>query len=127
MSFERFLPPRKARPPQVSIKRTGAITFDNALAATYGLADVSHAILYYDAAKKLVGVQPARGPKEEGAMRLSHRKRVSSLRARAFFEVYGINLDRTAHYPVRLDTKTGMAVIDLGDVTRRRGPRKRKF
>ena len=127
MPFERFLPPRKAKPPQVSIKRTGAITFDNVLAATFGLADASHAILYYDAAKKLVGVQPARGPKEEGAMKLSHRKRVSSLPRPRLLRGLRHQSRPRAHYPVRLDTKTGMAVIDLGDVTRRRGPRKRKF
>ena len=127
MAFEKFLPPRKAKPPQVSIKRTGTITFDNALAATYGLGKASHAILYFDPARKLVGVKPERDAKDEGAMKLSHRKRVSSLRARAFFEVYGITLDRTAHYPVRHDKESGMAVVDLGDLKRRRGPRKRKL
>jgi len=127
MAFEKFLPPRKVKPPQVSIKRTGTITFDNALAATYGLAKASHAILYFDSAKKLVGVRPARGPKDEGAMKISHRKRVSSVRARSFFEVYGIRLDRTAHYPVRMDEKSGMAVVPIGDLKRRRGPRKRRL
>ena len=126
MAFEKFVPPRKPKPTQVSIKRTGTITFDNALAATYVFTKVSHAILYFDPAKKLVGVRPALDPKDEGAMKLSHRKRVSSLRARAFFEMYGITLDRTAHHPVRYDKESGMAVVDLGDVKRRRGPRKRK-
>lgn len=127
MAFEKFVPPRKAKPVQVSIKRTGTISFDTALAATYGLTKVSHALLYYDAGKKLVGVKPTRDPKDEGAMKLTHRRRVSSLRARAFFEVYGIRLERTAHYPVKHDKDAGMAVIHLGDVKRRRGPRKRKL
>jgi len=126
MAFEKFVPPRKAKPPQVSIKRTGTITFDNSLAAVYGLAKVSHAILYFDPARKLVGVKPVRDPKDEGAMKISHRKRVSSLRARAFFEVYGIKLERTAHYPVKHDREAGMAVVDLSDLKRRRGPRKRR-
>ena len=126
MAFEKFVPPRKPKPPQVSLKRTGAITFDNAFAATFGLAKASHAIIYFDPARKLVGVKPARDPKDEGAMRISHRKRVCSLRARSFFEVYGIELVRTTHYPVALDKDGTMALVDLAEVKRRRGPRKRK-
>ena len=127
MAFEKFVPPRKAKPDQVSIKRTGTITFDIALAATCGLTKVGHAILYFDSAKKLIGVKPTRDPKDEGAIKLTHRKRVASLRARAFFEVYGIRLERTAHYPVRHDKSSGMAVVDIADIKRRRGPRKRRL
>ncbi len=126
MPFEKFVPPRKPKPPQVSLKRTGTITFDNAFAATFGLVKASHAIIYYDPARKLIGVKPARDPKDEGAMRISHRKRVCSLRARSFFEVYGIKLERTAHYPVALDREGAMALVELGGVKRRRGPRKRR-
>ncbi len=127
MAFEKFVPPRKPKPPQVSLKRTGTITFDNAFAGTFGLAKASHAIIYFDPTRKLVGVKPARDPKDEGAMRISHRKRVCSLRARSFFEVYGITLDRTAHYPVKLDKDGAMALVDLADAKRRRGPRKRRL
>jgi len=126
MAFEKFVPPRKVKPDQVSIKRTGTISFDVALAATFGLAKVGHAILYFDPTRKLIGVKPTRDPKDEGAMKITHRKRVSSLRARAFFEMYGITLERTAHYPVSHDRGAGMAVVDIGDVRRRRGPRKRR-
>src|SRR5208337_673839 len=100
MSFEKFVPPRKQKPPQVSIKRTGTITFDNALAGAFGLGRASHVILYFDAGKKLIGVKAAHDGREEGAMKLSHRKRVSSVRARAFFETFGIRLDRISRCPV---------------------------
>ena len=126
MVFEKFIPPRKQKPPQVSIKRTGTITLDNALADDVGLADVSHVTLYFDTAKKLVGVKPAQDSKEEGAMKLSHRKRVSSVRARAFFETYGGKLERTNRCDVSLDGHGDMVVIDLGEVKRRRGPRRKK-
>ena len=77
MAFEKFVPPRKPKPPQVSIKRTGTITFDNALAATYGFTKVSHAILYFDPAKKLVGVRPALDPKARGIACNNRNGRVS--------------------------------------------------
>ncbi len=125
MAFEKFVPPRKAKPDQVSIKRAGTIAFDTALAGAFGLTKVSHAILFFDPGRKLIGVKPTRNPKDEGAMKLTHRKRVTSLRARAFFETYGIRIDRVARYPVKREKDSGMAVISLGDLKRRRGPRKR--
>jgi hypothetical protein len=125
MGFERFVPPRKVKPPQVSIKRTGTITFDNPLAVGFGLGKTSYVILFFDAGKKLVGIRPAQDSKEEGAMKLSHRKRVSSVRARAFFDTYGITLDRTNRCPVMPEKENGMVVIDLAEIRRRRGPRKK--
>jgi len=126
MSFEKFIPPRKEKPPQVSIKRTGTITFDKTLAGTYGLGRASHVILYFDPSKKLIGVRAAQDGREEGAMKLSHRKRVSSVRARAFFETFGINVDRTSRCPVAHAKEDGMAVIDVGGVKRRRGSRRKQ-
>ena len=126
MPFEKFVPPRRQKPPQVSIKRTGTITFDAGFAGTLGLSKVGHVTLYFDPAKKLVGVRPAPDPKEEGALKLSHRKRVSSVRARSFFETYGITLTVTQKYPVQHDKDAGMAVISMGEIKRRRGPRRKR-
>lgn len=125
MGFEKFVPPRRQRPPQVSIKKTGTVTFDMNWVSVHGLDKVNYVTLYFDPAHKLLGVRPANDAKEEGALRISHRKRVSSVRARQLFEVYGLNLDKTARFPVHFDEEQGMAVVSLGDVKRRRGPRKR--
>jgi hypothetical protein len=127
MPFEKFVPPRREKSFQVSIKRTGTISFDKSYATTAGLAKASHVILYFDPSKKLVGVKAARDAKEDGALKLSHRQRVSSVRARSFFDHYGIALERTLRFPVRHDDEAGMAVIELSDVKRRRGPRKRRL
>jgi len=127
MPFERFVPPRRQKSPQVSIKRTGTISFDKTYAASVGLAKATHVVLYFDPSRKLVGVKPARDAKEEGALKLSHRQRVSSVRARPFFEHYGISLERTSRFPVRHDDGEDMAVIELSEVKRRRGPRKRRI
>ena len=125
MGFEKFVPPRRQRPPQVSIKKTGTVTFDMSWVTAHGLDKVNHVILYFDPAHKLLGVRPAADAKEDGALRLSHRKRVSSVRARQLFEAYGLKLDRTAKFPVSFDPDQGMAVVSLEEVKRRRGPRKR--
>ncbi len=124
MAFEKFVPPRKQRLPQVSIKRTGTITFDKPFAASFGLDKAGYVTLHFDATRKLVAVKPA-DAKEEGAMKLSHRKRVSSVRARAFFEWAAIRLERTSRYPVAHEKDGGMVVIDLAEVKRRPGRRRR--
>lgn len=125
MGFEKFVPPRRQRPPQVSIKKTGTITFDMSWISTHAFDKVNYVTLYFDPAHKLLGVRPTNDAKEEGALRLSHRKRVSSVRARLLFEAYGLKLERTARFPVRFDEEEGMAVVSLEEVKRRRGPRKR--
>ena len=124
MPFERFIPPARQRPPQVSIKRTGTITFYKAWMAAHGMGNASHVILFFDPARKLVGVRGARDSREEGAMKLTHRKRVSSVRARPFFEKYRIKLDRTTRYPVSHDRGSAMAIIDLRGAKRRAGRRR---
>ncbi|MEW6337698.1 MAG: hypothetical protein ACOY3Y_13945 [Acidobacteriota bacterium] len=120
MAFEKFVPPRRNAPPRVSIKRTGTITFDLATAAHFGLDGATHVTLYFDAVRKFVGVRRAE-PREEGALRLSHRKRVCSVRAKAFFETFRLSLERTARYPVSFDAGAAMAVIELTEVRRRPG------
>jgi hypothetical protein len=125
MPFEKFIPPDRQRPPQVSIKRTGTITFYKSWMAAHGLGKASHVVLFFDPAKKLVGVKSARDGKEEGAMKLTHRKRVSSVRARSFFERYRIKLEHTTRYPVSHDRVAAMAIIDLRQAKRRPGRRRR--
>jgi len=127
MPFEKFVPPRRQKSPQVSIKKTGTISFDKAYAASIGLGDATHVVLFFDPQKKLVGVKRAKDPREDGAVKLSHRQRVSSVRARSFFEHYGISLEATRRFPVRQDEGERMAVIEMLEVKRRRGPRKRKL
>lgn len=127
MAFEKFVPPRRQKSPQVSIKSTGTISFDKAYAASLGFGDASHVLLFFDPQKKLIGVKRAKSPRDEGALKLSHRKRVSSVRARSFFEHYGISLETTRRFPVRYEPNDEMAVIEIQEIKRRRGPRKRNL
>ncbi len=124
MSFEKFIPPDREKPPQVSIKRTGTITFYKTWMAAHGLGKTSHVLLFFDPSRKLVGVKAARDGREEGAMKLTQRKRVCSVRARQFFEKYRIALERTSRYPLAHDKGTAMAVIDLRGLKRRPGRRR---
>jgi len=123
MPFEKFVPPRKLRGGQVSIKSTGTIALDSAFATAFGFHKVSYVTLHFDAARRMVGLRPETDPREEGALKLSHRTRVSSVRARAFFEAFGLKIERTSRYPVAFDRDENMAVIVLEGMKRKRGPR----
>jgi hypothetical protein len=123
--FEKFIPPQKTKTPRVSIKRTGTIAFDATAVVAFGLAGVPGVALYFDPTRKLIGVKAMANLKEEGALRLTHRKRVSSVRARLFFESYGIPLLETYRLVATLERESGMIVLDLSDVKRRPGRRKK--
>jgi len=125
MSFEKFIPKRKLKGAQVSIKSTGTISLDSAFAAAFGFAKVSHVTLHFDTTRKMVGVRPEADPRAEGAMRLTHRTRVSSVRARAFFESFGMKIERTMRYPIAFDADESMAVIALEGMKRKRGPKRK--
>jgi hypothetical protein len=123
MSFEKYVPLRTQRAAQVSIKKTGTISLDSAFARAFGFQKVNYVTLHFDAARKLVGVKPEANSKEEGAIKLSHRTRVSSVRARAFFEAFGMKIESTMRYPIAFDPDDSMAVIALEGMKRKRGPR----
>jgi hypothetical protein len=124
--FEKFIPPRKTRAPQVSLKRTGTITFDATAVEAFSLAKISAVSLYFDPSRSLAGVKAAADPREEGALRLTHRKRVSSVRARQFFEVYGIPLTQNRTLPATYDRDDDMIVLDLAEVRRHQDRPKKK-
>lgn len=125
MPFEKFIPARKQKPPQASLKRTGTISLDIGFTRQFGLAEARAVTLYFEAQKRLIGIRSA-DPKEEGAMRLSHRSRVASVRARPFFQAYGITLEKTTHVPLSFDEAEGMIVIPLPSGGRRPRGRPRK-
>jgi hypothetical protein len=124
MPFEKFVPRGKEKPAQASVKKTGTVSLDLGFSRSVGLDKANHAILYFDPARKLLGIKPS-DPKDEGAVRLSHRKRVTSVRAKPLFEAYGINLESTFRAPVSWDEGEGMVVVPLQAAQRRRGRPKR--
>jgi|YNPBryunderm2012_1023409.scaffolds.fasta_scaffold51279_2 hypothetical protein len=125
MPFEKFIPARKQKPPQASLKRTGTISVDLAFVRQAGLGDAQFVTLHFDAQRRLIGIRAA-DPKEEGALRMSHRTRVASVRARPFFQAFHITLDETSRVPVSSDPAEGMVIIPLPSGGRRPRGRPRK-
>lgn len=124
MPFEKFIPPRRQRTTPVSIKKAGSIAIDAPFADEAGLADATHVTLHYDRTHRVIGIR-ASHEGDEGALRLAHRKRVSSVRARAFFVAFEIAIERTQRFAARLDPASGMVLIELPRKRRGRPPKKR--
>lgn len=124
MGFEKFIPPKDAGVrPKVTIRPTGLISFDAAAVDAFDLGKVSHAVLFFDRARKIVGVQPTKDGKADGAYKLSRRRRSVSLKAPQFFETYALTIDQAQRFDVSYSDGDDMLLINLKTVQRRRGRR----
>ena len=127
MAFERFIPPQTtgARP-KVTIRPSGLISFDATSVEQFGLDSATHAVLFFDKTRKVVGVQTTKNQKEEGAFKLSRRRRSVSLKAPQFFERYALAFEDSQRFDVSQDEGSDMLIINMQNVQRRRGRRPKK-
>ena len=127
MAFERFIPPQTtgARP-KVTIRPSGLISFDATSVEQFGLDDATHAVLFFDKTRKIVGVQTTKKQSEEGAFKLSRRRRSVSLKAPQFFERYALAFQDSQRFDVSQDESSEMLIINMKNVQRRRGRRPKK-
>jgi hypothetical protein len=124
MPFERFVPPQvSGAKPRATIRPSGLISFDAAAVEAFGLDKVTYAILFFDKNRKMVGVLPTNNKKEEGAFKLSRRRRSVSLKAPEFFERYGLAFEEPQRFDVGKDQDSDMLIINMKNVQRRRGRR----
>lgn len=127
MPFERFVPPKNAGVrPRATIRPTGLISFDAAAVGAFGLDKASHAILFFDKTRKIVGVQTTAKSNEEGALKLSRRRRSVSVKAPQFFDQYGLKFEEAQKFEVGHDRSNQMLTINMKGVQRRRGRRPKK-
>jgi hypothetical protein len=127
MAFEKFIPPQTSGiRPRATIRPSGLISFDAASVEAFRLDSASYAILYFDKTRKLVGVQITKNKDDDGALKLSRRRRSVSLKAPQFFDLYGLSFEEAQRFDVGHDPSSGMLTISLKNVQRRRGRRPKK-
>lgn len=126
MGFEKYVPRKVTAKstPQVTIRKTGLISFDAAAVQEFELADVSHFVLFFDKGKKALGIQRCDDGDVLGSIPTSRRRRTVSVKAPQFFEHWGFLLDDVQKYSVSLDEERDLLIVDLGTVKRRRGRRR---
>lgn len=127
MAFEKFIPPQSSGVrPRATIRPSGLISFDAASVETFGLDTASFAVLFFDKTRKIVGVQITGNENDDGALKLSRRRRSVSLKAPQFFDLYGLSFDEAQRFDVGQDPSTKMLTISLKNIKRRRGRRPKK-
>ena len=91
MAFEKFIPPQTSGVrPRATIRPSGLISFDAASVESFGLDSAKYAVLFFDKIRKMVGVQITKNASDDGALKLSRRRRSVSLKAPQFFDLYGL-------------------------------------
>lgn len=124
MGFERFVPPKSAGArPKATIRPSGLISFDAVSVETFNLEKASYGILFFDKNKKIIGFKPTAKADENGALKLSRRRRSVSVKSPQFFEQFGLKFDEPQKFDVDHDPEEGMLTIDVKNVQRRRGRR----
>jgi len=127
MAFEKFIPPQVSGVrPRATIRPSGLISFDAASVEAFDLQSVSYAVLFFDKTRKIVGIQITEKPDDDGALKLSRRRRSVSLKAPQFFDLYGLSFEEAQRFDVGQDSTTGMLTISLKNIPRRRGRRPKK-
>ena len=127
MAFEKFIPPQVSGVrPRATIRPSGLISFDAASVEAFDLHSVSYAVLFFDKTRKIVGIQITEKPDDDGALKLSRRRRSVSLKAPQFFDLYGLSFEEAQRFDVGRDSTTGMLTISLKNIPRRRGRRPKK-
>lgn len=112
--------------PRATIRPSGLISFDAAAVEAFALNKASHAVLFFDKSRKLIGVQITNNGNEPGAFPLSRRRRSVSLKAPQFFAQYGLSFDESQRFDISDDRTSKMLTISMKTVQRRRGRRPKK-
>ena len=124
MAFEKFVPPRaRTAAPKALIRPTGLISFDGNAVEAFGLAEAQYALLFFDRTRKLVGVKLTANATDEGALKLSRRRRTVSVKSPEFFAEYGIEISQPTRFDAFQDDNKDMIVVNIKSVPRRRGRR----
>ena len=127
MAFEKFIPPQTSGVrPRATIRPSGLISFDAASVEAFGLNSASYAVLFFDKTRKIVGIEMTEKAGDDGALKLSRRRRSVSLKAPQFFDLYGLSFDEAQRFDVGQNPNTKMLTISLKNVPRRRGRRPKK-
>ena len=128
MPFEKFIPKStKISRPKVTIRPSGLISFDAQAVEDFKLSEATHAVLYFDRAKKRIGIKLTSDGGEEGAIPLARRRRSVSLKAPGFLDQFSIRLDAPKRLDATFDDGENKIVINMTSVRRRPGrPRQRR-
>jgi hypothetical protein len=69
----------------ISISRNGAFGINSGFYNAEGIKNYSHVMVFYDKAKKVIGIAFAKIPSKKSSFKITHGKNSASIVARSFF------------------------------------------
>lgn len=126
MAFEKYVPEtdRQNVEPKATLRPTGLISFDANAVQQFGLDAASHAAVYFDRARKIIGIKPLATGDEKGAFELTKRRNTVGLKPTGFLEDARLIVEKPIQLTPRFSTTSKMITLDVKDVPRKRGRRK---
>ena len=123
MAFEKYIPiEKKAKQPMARIRPSGLISLDGDSVEKFAVKEATHAVLFFDKPRKILGVQLTNNGAEEGALMISKRRNSMTIKAPDFFFAFNLVIDKPMVFPVS-QHRDGKLLLDLKSVKRRRGRR----
>jgi len=113
MAFERFTDVNRVFRPRASLRSNGQIGFNHGSVKRFEMEKFSHAVLFYDAETKRIGVKLTSDKDEAGASTLITRTGNGTISARAFLEFYELTPTSTQQYDIARDSESTMLIIDV--------------
>lgn len=116
--FEKFVNTgrwRRKRGNRLYLRSCGHLSISAGAFKAFGLEGFPAVVLYYDAARKRIGIEPVNSLECEGAVRICNRRGTVTLAAKAFFGYFKISHNPTAGYRLVQDDDTGFLVAELGE------------
>ena len=98
--FERFVESSEVKDKieaKATIHSDGLLALNEGARAEFAIHDYSHAVLFYDAAAKVIGIKCTNNAAEEGAIALRLGDKNSFLAAGEFFEKYQVEYRSGPH------------------------------
>lgn len=122
MPFIQFIPQGDDKKIQATLTVKGLLGLSADAVAAFGLESTTHVLLFFDPERRILGLRPASAG-EAGAVKLTRRKRVTSLSIRPLLEEYRLAVPGKLIMEPTLDEKENLVIIPLLGVRMRPGRR----
>lgn len=114
MPFEKFSDTARSFRPRVSIRKSGAISFNAGCVKKFNLKDFSYVTLFFDKEHRMVGIMPTTNS-ELGSHALHKNATSAWISGRRFLDFYDATPKTTIRADAEWNEKERMVVFTLPD------------
>lgn len=122
MPFIQFIPGASNQKIQAILTAKGLLALSADAVKAFGLENATHVLLFFDPDRRALGLRAAK-PEESGALKVTRRKRVTSLSIRALLEQYRLVVPGKLIMEPQFDEKENLVIIPLLGVRMKPGRR----